>query len=126
ISLSPLGRKRRNEMRISIKVLGLATAVMGSAALFVFCQTNNGLTVPNLFRFKNGVGEVATFSNGTINLENPFFQSLGTNGRTCASCHLPDQGWSIAANSVQARFTSTGGLDPIFRTNDGSVCDHDI
>ncbi|HEV7555578.1 MAG TPA: hypothetical protein VGO00_09005, partial [Kofleriaceae bacterium] len=25
----------------------------------------------------------------------PFFLSLGTNGRSCGSCHLADQGWTI-------------------------------
>jgi hypothetical protein len=39
---------------------------------------------------------------------------------------MPDQGWTVAANKVQARFDATGGLDPIFRTNDGSNCDHNV
>jgi hypothetical protein len=33
---------------------------------------------------------------------------------------------SVAAAHIQERFDKTGGLDPIFRTNDGSNCDHDI
>jgi hypothetical protein len=33
---------------------------------------------------------------------------------------------SVSASSVQNRFNSTNGLDPIFRTNDGSNCDHNI
>ena len=55
-----------------------------------------------------------------------FFQSLGTNGRSCASCHLPTEGWSVSAAEVQLRFLLTQGLDPIFRTNDGSNCDQNI
>src|SRR5262249_55632233 len=46
--------------------------------------------------------------------------SLGTNGRRCSSCHQADQGWTITPAGVQAVFDSTQGLDPIFRTNDGS------
>jgi len=61
-----------------------------------------------------------------MDLSGPFFQSLGTNGRSCASCHRPAQGWSISADEVRLRFELTRGLDPIFRTNDGSNCDHDI
>jgi hypothetical protein len=33
---------------------------------------------------------------------------------------------SVAAANVQRRFNFTQGLDPIFRTNDGSNCDHSI
>ena len=34
-------------------------------------------------------GRIATVStNGQIDRGNPFFRSLGTNGRSCASCHL--------------------------------------
>ncbi len=63
----------------------------------------------------------ATLStNGSIDTSNPFFQSLGTNGRSCGSCHVQAVGWTITPANVQARFAATGGTDPIFRTNDGS------
>jgi hypothetical protein len=51
---------------------------------------------------------------------NPFFQSLGTNGRACVTCHVPDQDWTITPADVRRRFEASGGTDPIFRTNDGS------
>ncbi|HSN05326.1 MAG TPA: hypothetical protein VLS44_10105, partial [Nitrospira sp.] len=72
-------------------------------------------------------GVLKTYSStGTIDLTGPFFQSLGTNGRSCASCHQPSDAWSVSAAHVAARFEQTNGLDPIFRTNDGSNCDHNI
>src|SRR3954454_20469793 len=85
-------------------------------------------SLPNLYLFPNENGAVATYNipNTPIDLTGPFFESLGTNGRSCASCHLPDQGWSIAAGKVKARFEATQGMDPIFRANDGSTCDHSI
>jgi cytochrome c peroxidase len=85
-------------------------------------------SLPNLFPFPNASGVLETYNAGDkpIDLTGPFFQSLGTNGRNCGSCHRPAQGWSISAQEVQARFELTQGLDPIFRTNDGSVCDHGI
>ena len=83
--------------------------------------------VPNLAGFPNSSGVVRTFSqNGDIDLTNPFFQSLGTNGRSCVTCHQPGDAMSVAAEHVQARFDASNGLDPIFRTNDGSNCDHNI
>ena len=84
--------------------------------------------LPNLQPFPNRSGILQTFnSNGdALDLTGPFFQSLGTNGRACVSCHQPDQGWTISAEGVQDRFNTTKGTDPIFRTNDGSNCDHHV
>jgi cytochrome c peroxidase len=77
--------------------------------------------LPNNLPFLNADGFAATYSTtGSVDLTGPFFQSLGTNGRSCASCHLPDQGWTITPAGVQARFNATGGTDPVFRLNDGS------
>ena len=85
-------------------------------------------SLPNLFPIPNASGLMETYNAGDkpIDLTGPFFQPLGTNGRSCGSCHRPAQGWSISAQEVQVRFELTQGLDPIFRTNDGSVCDHGI
>src|ERR1044072_6715183 len=59
-------------------------------------------------------------SNGRIDTDGPFFRSLGTNGRACVTCHVEDEGWSFSAEGVRKRFDRTQGLDPIFRTVDGS------
>ena len=85
-------------------------------------------SLPNLFPLRDPSGFVETYNvnNTSIDLTGPFFQSLGTNGRSCFSCHRPAEGWSVSAAEVQERFLLTEGLDPIFRTNDGSNCDHDI
>ncbi|HVH70289.1 MAG TPA: hypothetical protein VNB49_04165 [Candidatus Dormibacteraeota bacterium] len=84
--------------------------------------------IPNGTFFANPSGASETYSTtgGGIDLTGPFFQSLGTNGRSCATCHQPSDGMSVAAANVQQRFDFTQGLDPIFRTNDGSNCDHNI
>jgi len=55
----------------------------------------------------------------------PFFQELGENGRTCNTCHVVDQGWTISAAKVQERFDKSDGLDPLFRTVDGTNCRND-
>jgi cytochrome c peroxidase len=72
-------------------------------------------------------GRVGTFQpNGaTITSNNPFFQNLGTNGRTCFTCHQPQNGWTVSAASVRARFAASGGTDPIFRLVDGATCPTD-
>lgn len=51
-----------------------------------------------------------------------FFEPLGSNGRACASCHDPADGWTVTPRGVQARFDASGGLDPIFRPVDAATC----
>ena len=83
--------------------------------------------VPNGAKFPNSAGTSTTYSTtGAIDLSGAFFQSLGTNGRSCGTCHQPSDSMSVSAASVQRRFDATAGLDPIFRTVDGSNCNHDI
>ena len=103
--------------------LPLAAIVASVGAIFA-----TGQSLPNLFPFPNASGFAATYNtaNQPIDLSGPFFESLGTNGRSCSTCHLPAQGWSISAPEVKARFEITQGLDPIFRPNDGSNCDRNI
>ena len=66
-----------------------------------------------------GLAQSATPS-GEVDLTSPFFASLGTNERSCGTCHLSTQGWTITPAGVQARFWMSAGLDPIFRPHDGA------
>jgi cytochrome c peroxidase len=88
----------------------------------------NGQSLPNLYPFPNSSGILQTYNagGGPIDLTGPFFQSLGTNGRSCNTCHRAAQGWSLSPDEIKTRFDSTQGTDPLFRTNDGSNCDHNI
>jgi cytochrome c peroxidase len=71
--------------------------------------------------FRTPTGAIQTFTvSGEVDTNNPFFTSLGTNGRSCFSCHQASDGWTITPPHVQARFNATDGLDPIFRRNDGA------
>jgi cytochrome c peroxidase len=72
---------------------------------------------------RDPTGSFQTFSTtDTVDATNAFFQSLGSNGRACVTCHRPEDAWGIVPAHVQARFDATRprGMDPIFRTNDGS------
>jgi cytochrome c peroxidase len=102
---------------VRVPILCLLLALEGSAQ-----------SLPNLFPFPNAAGMLETYNlaDRPIDLSGPFFQSLGTNGRSCGSCHRAPQGWSISPDEVRLRFEMTQGLDPIFRTNDGSNCDQNI
>jgi len=84
--------------------------------------------IPNGTFFVNpgGASETHSTTGGGIDMTGPFFQSLGTNGRSCGSCHQPSDGMSVSADHVQQRFSLTQGQDPIFRTVDGSNCNHGV
>ncbi|HEX6834898.1 MAG TPA: hypothetical protein VF132_15270, partial [Rudaea sp.] len=70
---------------------------------------------------KNEAGLVRTFTaNGAIDTTGAFFQSLGTNGRSCSSCHQLDSAWSIRPDAVRELFEETRGTDPLFRSVDGA------
>ncbi len=98
----------------------------------VFKDTGQGSqptpsVIPKLEVDDDATGQVATFQPGvaTITANNAFFQNLGTNGRTCFTCHQPQNGWTISAAGVQARFEASSGNDPVFRLVDGATCPTD-
>lgn len=82
-----------------------------------------GPRIPNDFPIINQNGLAGTFNvNGdNVGLDGPFFTSFGTNGRVCATCHEPTDGWTITPAHLQVRFDLSGGTDPVFRTVDGST-----
>ena len=94
---------------VSGSLVGCVADVDGQAAIDDIAATGASLD-PNTY-----------FSAGAPKGSDPFFASLGTNGRACATCHVAAEGWSITPADMQARFNATGGNDPVFRTNDGSV-----
>jgi cytochrome c peroxidase len=82
--------------------------------------------IPNLKPFTDKTGAIATFDTaGDIHEQGAFFQSLGTNGRTCATCHQADQAFSLSARGVREVYERTHGSDPLFASVDGANCPTD-
>jgi cytochrome c peroxidase len=113
----------------------VATLIIGGilAGLQVATGSQNPLAslfsfIPNgaFFLNSNGASQTYSANGGGIDQTGPFFQSLGTNGRACATCHQPSDGMSVSSANVELRFLLTQGMDPIFRTVDGSNCNHNI
>lgn len=95
-------------------------------SVLALCATPAGAggakALPGFLPILDATGVAATYSTaGPIDLTNPFFQVLGTNGRSCATCHAPQTGWTVTPARLRLRFFATGGTDPIFRPIDGSV-----
>jgi hypothetical protein len=107
---------------MNIRKLKARTWLIASSAVMLASAIVTA-TVPNLFPFQDPTGHIATFNvSGSIDTTNPFFQSLGTNGRTCASCHVAGNAFGLAPADVQARFLSSNGTDPLFASVDGANC----
>ena len=103
-------------------LLGGGAVVWAATTVLMATGAPRHPTLPNMLVFPDASGHFRTYSaSGAIDLGNPFFQSLGTNGRSCSTCHQPSDAWSVTPDHIQTRFDETGGLDPIFRSNDGSV-----
>ncbi len=98
---------------------GLVLVTLCCFALVVF----GGSTLPNPLNSADPTGTLRTYSiAGGIDQSNPFFQNLGTNGRSCATCHVTTDAMSLTPADAQARFMSSGGTDPLFRPVDGATC----
>jgi hypothetical protein len=82
--------------------------------------------IPELEIGVDPAGAIASFQpNGpTITAKNAFFQDLGTNARTCFTCHQWQDGWSLSARHAQERFDADPD-EPLFRLVDGATCPSD-
>ena len=95
--------------------LAAALSVGSLAAPSAGSQSDGSLPDPT--------GTIRTYNDtGRIDTRGAFFQSLGTNGRTCATCHVIGEAMGISAVGVRARFAATRGKDPLFAPVDGANC----
>lgn len=117
-------------MITSLRTLGLLTASLVLAACGgggggEDARTDTSLAHGNsltseVFSSPNAQGVAATWSaSGRIDSNNPFFRA-SLNGRSCATCHSPTDGWSLTPASLAQRFNTTNGADPVFLPHDGA------
>ena len=111
-SLQPALRRFRLRYRL-LFLSALCLASVASAAI----------VIPNLFPFRDPTGYASTYNSAGPMVENTaFFQSLGTNGRSCATCHLASDAMGLSASSVRNIYLRTRGHDPLFASFDGANC----
>ena len=99
--------------------------VLGAATLMLTTAASAAILLPNLFPFLDPTGVVATYNSGgpiDESARNPFFQSLGTNGRTCGTCHLAKDAFGLSGSSIRAVYAQSRGTDPLFAAVDGANC----
>jgi len=83
-----------------------------------------GRVFPEFVEYDNPTGAVGLYNQGGAfkTAGHPFFEPLGRNGRACVSCHQPADGMALSLRSIQQRWKTTAGKDPIFAAIDGSNC----
>jgi cytochrome c peroxidase len=102
-------------------VAGCSTGAPTSTTITNPVTPTTPTTIANLQPFADSTGTVSTYTTaGVIDESTSFFQSLGTNGRTCATCHQAAQGMSMTPTANSTLFTSTNGTDPLFAAVDGA------
>lgn len=116
-------------LAVGVMAMGLATAATAagspddSEASLRF--EHNGPGHSGLILSRDPTGWMGTLSaNGPIERTGPFFQSLGTNGRSCATCHDLSEAMSFTPRHAQLLFATTRGSDPLFAPVDGANCDN--
>jgi hypothetical protein len=98
-------------------------AFLALSSVMILCVDGWAQSIANDLPLPDGSGWLSTHTSAdNIDLTNPFFQDLGTNGRTCGTCHTPAEGWTITPQDVKLRFLLTAGTAPIFRPVDGANC----
>jgi cytochrome c peroxidase len=107
----------QGRLRRRIVVCFLVLGILGTASAIA------DIYLPNLFPFLDFAGFSGTYSStGSVDLSGPFFQSLGSNGRTCGTCHQPNNAFGLSAMDAQLRYFISRGKDPLFAQIDGSTC----
>ena len=81
-------------------------------------------TLPQISTTLDLTGTTTTYFPGgpVTTANNAFFKSLGTNGRTCFSCHQPQNNWSTTPVTLLTTYVTTLGKDPVFAPVDGADC----
>jgi hypothetical protein len=96
--------------------------VLAGACAFA-CITTAATPTPGLTIAPDTTGSIGIHNTaGATDTTNPFFQSLGSNGRSCLTCHVASNAMSFTPNSARQRYTATHGADPLFASVDGANC----
>jgi cytochrome c peroxidase len=111
-------------LRAAVTLVALLGLICGLAYKFDLttvgaASPQTATSVPNNHLERNPGGKAATFSTqGAVDLTSEYFQAQGTNGRSCATCHIQQEAWGINPDTLQHLFDETGGLHPVFNALD--------
>ncbi len=82
-------------------------------------------SIPQFLTSSDPTGYISTYqpNGGTSTAGNGFFTSKNTvNGRTCFTCHQPQNDWEISPPQIMAEFLATNGKSVLFQPIDSANC----
>ena len=104
--------------RSSAQTRTLAALIVGglvSSVTYAALHAQQAGSIANNLPQPNPGGYGATFSTqGRVALTGEYFQPQGSNGRSCATCHVPKDAWAITPATLQRLFNETAGTHPVF------------
>ena len=82
--------------------------------------------IPQFEALTDDHGQIGSYHpDGQVSTDGePYFRNLGTNGRTCFTCHQPQDGWGLSQGDATNRFAADP-TEPLFRLVDGATCPDD-
>ena len=67
---------------------------------FAAGNANGSSSDVNALTAADATGTIRTYvAGGNLDTNNAFFQVLGSNGRSCFTCHRPETAWSLSSSS---------------------------
>lgn len=129
--------KRFSSWSLSLRIGVAVIALLGLAGgLFYYLRSKRVAptsssklqgSIANNQPLPNPGGEAATFSTaGSVNLTGEYFKVQGSNGRSCVTCHIPEEAWSITPATLQRLFDETNGTHPVFNLLDADNPNMDV
>jgi hypothetical protein len=87
-------------------------------------EPNRGTPLPPSKDFGDPSGQLRLLNqSGVVETKgHPFFAPLGSNGRSCVTCHQPTSAMGLSVDLIRIRWADTNGKDPLFAASDGSNC----
>jgi hypothetical protein len=92
--------------------------------LYPWWDPNRGIPLSASKDFGDPSGQLRLINKSGIvqTSGHPFFTPLGSNGRSCITCHQPTSAMSLSVDLIRSRWADTQGKDPLFAAIDGSNC----
>jgi len=113
--------------RLALAALIVVAGIAAASRVRADSEPGPPTRLPDNFPHFNPSGFATTFSpDGFVDLTGEFFKPQGSNGRSCSTCHLAQDAWSITPGAIGLLFASTDGTHPIFNPLDADNPDEDL
>jgi cytochrome c peroxidase len=117
----------RGHARLALVALILVAGVAVASRVRADNESERQTRLPNNLPHFNQSGFATTFAPGRfVDLTGEFFKPQGTNGRSCSTCHVAQDAWSITPVTIGLLFASTDGMHPIFNPLDADNPEEDL